>query len=524
MQIKAKGKVIYQYSVKRLVFALCFLLFCIIDQRCKSVPGRWEYRDLTGAIMAIMILSHYRLEDFRKWKVPHLIWTAVWIIGVPIAFFRRSIFIVLVDWVVIALGVVLFGYVLIQTFISVVMQKKRPKCNVRYGAVWLAMMLLMIFSRSTYLWPFCYLVMFGCFYLTDFSEAEKKDMFQGMLDGIILGFFALQGWCFVFRPYDMVRYYGAFGSPNMNALFYLVVLAAVFTKIIYAVKNQSNKWVKLYYWVGAGVLLSFELLTIGRMGWITAIFLVIAFICFMARIQLPKRWWKNLLALVLAVCLTFPLCFSAIRYLPPLFHHPVWFPGEWNEQRVHSWDPWDSEKYIELDEYFDVAMGRIAASFKTLLLHSPFVLKVDAEEVIPANKKPVLTYEEGRDNFLMRSTIYRYYLSNLNFRGYPYEEQGFQLTPGFWVYHAHDIYLQYGTDFGIPVMILFIVLIFWGAVLLGRRYKQQKSEITAGCWMFLLIPAIFGLFEYSWGTGSLNILLMFIAWREVICCEKEQVL
>ena len=517
MQIKMKGKVIYQYSVKRLVYALCFLLLCIIDQRCKSVPGRWEFRDLTGTVMAVMILSHYRLEDFRKCKIPHLIWTAVWIIGVPIAFLHKSVFIVLADWVVIALGVVLFGYVLIQTFISAAVQKKHPKCNIKFGTVWLVMMLLMILSRSTYLWPFSYLVMFGCFYLTDFSDIEKKDMFQCMLDGIILGFFALQGWCFVFRPYDLVRYYGAFNGPNMNALFYVIVLAAVFTKILYVVKNQSNKWIRLYYWVGAGVLLSFELLTIGRMGWLTALFLVIAFLCFLAKVQLHGKWWKNLLALVLSACLTFPLCFSAIRYLPPLFHHPVWFPGEWSQSRVHSWDPWDSEKYIDLDEYAEAAVGRILESFKNVLEHSPFVLKADAAEADSSNSEPVLTSE--KDSFAVRQKIYGFYLKQLNLWGHPYEEQGFQLTPTYWVYHAHNIFLQYGTDFGIPVMILFVVVVVWGACILGRQYKRQQSEMAAGCWMFLLIPVIFGLFEYSWGTGSLSILLMFVAWREVLCYE-----
>ena len=523
MQIKIKGKVIYTYSVRRLVYALCFLLFCVIDQRSKTVFGKWVFRDLTGAVMAVIILSHYHMEDFRKRKVLHLIWTAVWIIGAPITFalggYHAAVLDIRMEWWAITLGVVLFGYVLINTYGSVVLEKKYPKMNLKYGAMWLLMMFLMIVSRSTYLWPLSYLVMFGCFYLTDFSMEEKNDLFQGMLDGIILGFFILQGYCFVFRPYDMVRYYGAFSNPNMNSLFYVIVLASVFVKIIYIEKKQSNRWVRLYYWVGAGVLLSFELLTIGRMGWFTAAFLVIAFIYFLKKIQLHKRWWKNLLALSLSVCLTFPLCFSAVRYLPPLFHHPVWFPNEWNETRVHSWDPWDSDKYIDLDEYMDAAAGRIVDIFKNILQHSPFLLTADAEEAQTVNSEPVLSPTDSIDSFVIRSNIYKHYLANLNFWGHPYSEQGFQLTSEYWVPHAHNIFLQYGTDFGIPVMILFTVLIFWGARLLGREYKRQKSEMAAGYWMFLMIPAIFGLFEYSGGTGSLSVLIMFVAWREVICCE-----
>lgn len=524
MQFRLKGRVIYTYSVRRLVYALCFLLFCVINQRCATVHGRGVFRDLTGAVMAIIILSHYHFEDFRKWKIPHVIWTAVWIVGAPIVFFFGGYTIAVKDirmeWWAIALGVVLFGYVLVNTFGSVVLEKKYPKMNLKYGAVWLIMMLLMILSRSTYIWPFSYLVMFGCFYLTDFSQEEKKDLFHGMLDGIILGFFVLQSYCFVFRPYDVVRYSGVFSNSNSNSLFYVMVLAAVFTKIIYVVKNQSNKWVRMYYWVGAGVLLSFELLTLGRTGWLTAIILMIAFIRFMAKDRLHKRWWKNLLALILAVCLTFPLCFSAVRYLPPLFHHPVWFPGEWDKSRVHSWDPWNSEKYIDIDEFFDAAIGRVLQSLQNVMEHSPLLLIVNAAGTDAAEMEPLLTLEQRKDSLLIRGSIYKYYFQHLNLRGHPYEEQGFQLFETYRVPHAHNIFLQYGTDFGIPVMLLFAMLIVWGAILLGRRYQQQGLETDAGCWMFLLIPAIYGLFECSWETGSLSVLMMFVAWREIICSEK----
>lgn len=40
----------------------------------------------------------------------------------------------------------------------------------------------------------------------------------------------MQGWCFVFRPFDRPGYVGVYSSSNLNALFYLEVLAAVFTK------------------------------------------------------------------------------------------------------------------------------------------------------------------------------------------------------------------------------------------------------------------------------------------------------
>jgi hypothetical protein len=37
---------------------------------------------------------------------------------------------------------------------------------------------------------------------------------------------------------------------------------------------------------------------------------------------------------------------------------------------------------------------------------------------------------------------------------------------------------------------------------------------------FVIIPAVFGLFEYSWGAGSLSITMLFLAWRAVIAAKK----
>lgn len=521
MQIKIKGKVVYSYSVRRLVYTLCFLLFCVIDQRLKSLAGMEIFRDLTGVGMAVIIMTHYRLEDFWKWKVPYLVWTAGWAIGTSIAFFHRSDVADLGDWLAIVVDVVLFGYILVHTFIGVVIEKKYPKLNLKFGMVWLVMMILMISSRSTYIWPFCYLVMFGCFYLTDFTKVEQDELFQGMLDGIILGFFAMQGCCFLFRPYDEVRYKGAFNNSNLNAMFYLEILTAVFAKIIYVTRTRGSKWIKLYYWVGAGVVLSLELLTIGRTGWMTATVLSVVFCFFLKRHQIARRIWKSLLALSLCVVLAFPVTFSAVRYLPAVFHHRVWFDWEYRDYLVQSWDPWNSEKYIEIDEFFDAAVGRVLGGIRNLMEHSPFLLIVRAAGTGSSKEDPVLTPEQRGDALLVRGSIYKYYFVHLNLRGHPYEEQGFYLFETYRVPHAHNIYLQYGTDFGIPVMILFAILILWGIFLSGKQYRQRGKEQDAGFLMFFLVTAIFGLLEYAWGTGSLNILTMFVAWRGVICLQND---
>lgn len=525
MQVKNGGRVYYNSSFKRLLFSLCFCMFCIIDQRVRTGngPEGWleTFRDLTGVVIAVIIMSHYKIEDFRRWKFPYFVWSVIGAGGCVAAFYwGMKNQMCLKDWFVVLLDIFLYGYIAIHTFISVVMEKNIPKFNRAFACLWLATFIVMISAQSSYKWPFCYLVMFGCFYLTNYNAKEQEDLFQGILNGIIGGFFVLQGLCFVFRPYDEVRYAGMYANPNINALFYLEVLAAVLTKIIYITKSGERKWLRCFFWLEAGVVLSFLFLTIGRTAWMTAALMVILFLWFLKKVLGRKNIFKEGFVLLLCMCLTFPFCFGAARYLPPFFHHPIWFAGEWSTERVHSWDPWDSEKYVELDEFMEAAVGRVAGSIEDFLKHSPFLLHTDAAEAVTdeiktfVNQETLLTDEEGSDSVLVRYTIYKHYIERLKLWGQPVEEQGFQLTETYFVPHAHNIYLQYGTDFGIIAMILFAIVSFWAVFLLRKKFVTNMNEQYAGYLLFSIIPILYGIFECSWGTGTLGILMMFVAWRK----------
>lgn len=513
---------------RRILYMLVFAFAFFIDQRTKTCSGLdgWveAFQDMTGVAMAVIIMSHYRREDFKKWKMSYLIWSAVWVVGlVPAILWGRANRPFFNDWCVILIDIILFGYILIHTVIGVFIEKNYPKLNVKFAAVWVLMMVLMIGSRSEYLWPLTYFVMFGCFYLTNYSEEEETDLFQGILDGAILAFFLMQGWCFAFRPFDNwdLRYVGVYTNCNINALFYVEVLVAVFAKIIYVNRIKANKWIKAFYWLGAGVLCSFLFLTIGRTAWLTAFVLGLIFLGCLKLVQNRKRFVINGMILVLCACITFPAVFGAVRYLPAVFHHPVWHFGEWNESKVHSWDPWDSEKYVDLDEFLSAALGRIADTVKDLLVESPFAITAQAGAwKNGANQTPM--FEQGQlSGMETRKTIYQYYFENLNLFGHPYDEQGFQLMTYYWVGHAHNIYLQYGTDFGIIVMILFMILIVWAVVNLVCRIRMVCREQEVGYLLLLLVPAVFGLLEYSWGVGSITILFLFVAWRKVVCNGKH---
>ena len=390
-------------------------------------------------------------------------------------------------------------------------------------------------------------------------------MLQGVMNGIILGFLVLQGLCFVFRPFDNLRYQGIYHNPNLNALFYLEVLAAVLGKLLYVHKRETGRKIRIFYWLAAGVVLAFIFLSIGRSAWIASFCMTALFLWILNRLLQKKRFWKNAGILILCTCLMFPLCFSAARYLPAVFHHPIWFWGEYSADRVHSYDPWNTWKYVELDEFMDAALGRILDSFQNLWEHSSLkkqavgqsgdgaerqlvllaqdsaleeaagmyrkpaedvriygvaavngAVQTGAEEAGQDNRGALLETEQEMDSFLTRKTIYSYYAGRLNLRGYPEEEQGFQLTPVYHVGHAHNIFLQYGTDFGIPVMVLFAGLAVWGALRLGKAFCRSRDIGKAVYLLYLLVPVLFGMFEYAWGTGSLSITMLFLAFGEAM--------
>jgi hypothetical protein len=513
-----------RYSVRRPLYILCFFMFCLIDQRtktCSGLDGLSEtFRDAMGLVMAVVIMSHYKIEEFRKRKFLYLLWCIVGAaagIGALIWGIGRKPF--LNDWIMIIADIFVWGFILIHTVIDVVVEKKYAQLNRKTAILWIAMMVYMIISRSTYIWPLCYLIMFGCFYLTDFTEDEKTDLIHGSLEGIILAFIVFQAYCCVFRPYDMLRYVGIHNNPNLNALFYLYVLAASLIKSAYAAKEHKPLVLRLFYHAVSGASIVYLFMTVGRIGWIAAVILCVMYIVWVNKGRLQKKVIRNGLAILASVLIMFPICFSATRYLPPLFHHPVWFWGEWSEDKVHSWDPWNSDKYTDIDELMDTAAGRIVDSVKNLLEHSPLLLKVEAAED-SGQKTAVLEVWQGYDSILVRKTIYTYYFKHLNLLGHPYEEQGFQLTASYWIGHAHNIYLQYGTDFGIPVMIIFMILIVIG---IAKGFKNMNTDgIPDGmaAQFFVIIPAVFGLFEYSWGVASLSITMLFLAWRAVIAAKK----
>lgn len=520
-RLRSKAK---EISLKMVLYTLIFTFLCVINQRIQttSVLDGWResFQNMVGFAVAALILLAYKKEDFQKCRIYHLLWCVLGTVACVLVFLlKRDEMLHMNYLLVIVTEIFIWGFVVIQTIYSVVGQKKMPRLHKGMFAIWALMMLFMIFSRSDETWPLWYGVFFLCYYFTDFTQQDRENIFQGMLNGLILAFFVFQAHCFLYRPYDDVRYRGWFSNPNNNVLFYCFVLMAVLVKLYLCYKNKANKWWCAYYWLGVGTVLSFIVLTIGRMGWILAFVLVVSFLLFQKK-DFSKPFLKYGCVTVLVTIIAFPLCFAAIRYLPPIRHHVVWFYGEYGVDKVHSMDPWDSEKFIDIDEFAEAAVGRIAKSIGDLLNNMPWVMKAEAAG-LENPYEPKLSEELKEDGYAVRSTIYKTFFKSLNLRGYPSSEIGFQLTSDFWVYHAHNIFLQYGIQFGIPVLVLFTVLIFFALKKSLQGFWATQSPEKLCCFYLVLVPALFGMLEYTWGVGQMAIVLLFMAWRSIIMKEEK---
>ena len=74
MQLTIKDKTLNIWSKKRILYNICYFMYSVIDQRPKPsyrLDGIIEmFRDMAGVLMAVIIMSHYKWEEFMAYKIP----------------------------------------------------------------------------------------------------------------------------------------------------------------------------------------------------------------------------------------------------------------------------------------------------------------------------------------------------------------------------------------------------------------------------------------------------------------------
>lgn len=259
---------------------------------------------------------------------------------------------------------------------------------------------------------------------------------------------------------------------TQNGLFYMIAYCAFLLRWIWAKEKReraSRFWIWIYFILSA-LCISFILFTGGRAPLLGAGAVTLAVYVWYDLIYRKKfvKWLLHCAAFGLCIVLTFPAVYGSIRYFPVILHHPIWFAGEYNENySVHSFDPWNSERYISFEEAVGANVGRILLLIRIdldlwgdrligtltgLKVHSAESNDIlDTSEPGSSPENPfMLEGTDTDDSVSIRKTIYAYYWNHLNMAGHS-NNGGFYLTEDTYMGHAHNMFLQMAYNYGIPV-------------------------------------------------------------------------
>jgi O-antigen ligase len=270
------------------------------------------------------------------------------------------------------LEVVAYGSVAIALWRTLFAGKSNTKCTSAPLTVvfylWMGMLAWCVLSVNEAIWPLWFLVMFGALFLQPASREDNEELLRGLADGIILGFFWVQGRALLYRPYDMPRYHGYFYNSNSNAMFYFLTYAAVLAKLSDIRRKDAackgRKAGLLCFSLLAAVLCDLAIFSLGRSTMLTFFLTTLIWLICEERFFADRifflRFFRKGLALVLAAAVCFLPVYGAIRYVPALRHHPIWFWDEYDEQKSwRSFDGIDSDRFVSLPEFMDAFLGRM---------------------------------------------------------------------------------------------------------------------------------------------------------------------
>lgn len=521
---------------KQFLYTICFIAFAVIDwTRGSQVGSIWAWTvNMTGVVMAAILFTAYRPREFVK--PVYLIYSAVCIAALPLSYYWWSLHqeVIYRDKLLTAvLNIWLLGIFVIRMFLDAVVYKTKKLHFSKIEIPAAAMLLWMLFSRNEDVWPIWYLVMFGMFYHTEYSKEDTEALRKGMLNGIIAAFFLLQGAAFIFRPFDDPhnRYCGIYANCNINAMFYGIVWTALLMKLFDIRQNRDKKWKEILCFVFVGALTAFSVLTISKTAWVSMTvtgLLYVIFADFHCLEYKAGKFLEKLVSYLAVTLICIPVAYGAVRYLPPVFHHPVWYDGEYSEDRVHSFDPWDSEKYVSWGEFSEGVTERVMPYINAILgKYQIGAMTVKASDGITIGDTTYKWTEESTMDFasaLGRVSYWEYYLKNGNMAGHLSSEGHDIAGPYIYVWHAQNMFVQLWYYYGIPSAVLFLavlVMLVFSSIKKAVKGKEKTGPLC--CQLYITFFGIFGLFEATWYPGQIVLLLAFFVPKFLADAESSMV-
>lgn len=515
--------------INSIIYTVCGFLLMLIDwSRGSQVGSTWAWTvNMMGIVICIMLFTADGWHHYIAAK--YAIYSAVMLILFPLGyqFWLQHQTLIFRDKLLTAICNVWFiGICFIRLF-DVYILEKTKRFQVRLIPALTAIMFFWMFlSRNEDVWPAWFLCLFLVLYLWPTPREEATRIFDGLLNGILISFFILQGLAFVFRPFDDpdYRYCGMYSNPNMNALFYCVILIMFLIRLFLLRKDGKAAWRRIICFLFTCAMLAFSILTVCKTAWVVEFLLLTVYVIIIDIRRLGKKAnWVVRQIIILGVCtfLCVPIVYLPVRYLPPIFHHPIWYDGEYSEARVHSWDPIDSDKYVSFDEVLGATSERMKPFIKKILPSSMLMTTVQAEEIkdhygihvgpwfFPFEDERTLTYS----SYLGRMATWYYYFTHGNLLGHSNLQGHYTGVGETYIWHAQNVFLQIWFYYGIPAGILFLIVACgtWGKSIYQSWQLNNKSNgKVETIMMFLSLFLLYGLFEAVWYPGQIIMTLVVI--------------
>lgn len=506
-------------NIKIAIYAVCFLLFCVIDWVVGTQTGRVQmtFVNLLGCIVSAIYFVSVDYHSFLKKKYIYVGLCLIIAISASMVIGSRRYELV-GQWNSAMVDIFIYIIIAINIF-----DRFRDKnifntkyiSRVAFGLTAL-IFVLVICSKYDGLWPLLYYAMLIAFLSIDFTKESIVLLVKGAIIGVISGYLIIQGFALVLRPYDELRYKGFHINCNMNGLFYTLAVAAMLCAYLWLRRENKCVFLRvilalLVCYTGGLIILSEGRTALFSFGLELVVFAVV--FTMMAK-RKSLAFFTTAAILSLGILIAVPLSYVTVRYIPAFFHHPVWFEGEYSEDRVHSFDPIDSEKYISFEDAMENSVGRLlffsdGLQAKIVDFFLP-AIKAEAK----ASDEPL--FEEMPENFVLRDVIRKYYLSKASLFGNKRSEAGVWISEDYNAPHAHNVFVQFLFDFGyiafVPFLI-YVVFIIYRLI----TYLYRREYIT---FLVTALPNIiffsFGFFEIAWRTGQLSLSLFLLSQYGII--------
>lgn len=415
---------------------------------------------------------------------------------------------------------ILAGLVILNTLVSLIRGKIRG-ISVPYGILVGIFFALIILYRNTRGWPIYLVCVFTLCYLRMASGVKKAVLLHNIVNGILIHFVVMVGYCLLHRPYMYFRYYRYpfhFHTVTISAVYLALVVCAALIKFMDAYGRRPSLAGTYKELAVFGLSSIYLLITLSRTGYLSILVMAVVVIplAFFSGKTLPLREkWRRFLRgvgwMALAVTVAFPIVFTAQRAVPAAAadiraHEIEDFPTE----LLHGRDM-DSYYYITVERFIQTFQMKVLGIPEEKCLNaflyfsrgngesqyrSPYLenggkrLLASAEDMAAAEAAEEASYTNGR------LYIFERYYERLNRDGH--DDMGVMEPDGNYLAHAHNIYLQVAYDHGIFVGAVFFLLgvgTFVQACVYYRRHREDRE-----CALFplalLILFAVAGLTEW----------------------------